>query len=111
SFGCVRVSNCDNSADSAQRGSLSPARRSLRLGGRLIGFTRSRPRLRCELVDRTEARSHIVVLDIEGAVPWPRIRLCAPASTGRVKERAAKVLADMGLSVSDAIRLLLVRVA
>lgn len=30
---------------------------------------------------------------------------------GRVKERAAKVLADMGLSVSDAIRLLLVRVA
>jgi DNA-damage-inducible protein J len=30
---------------------------------------------------------------------------------GEVKERAAKVLADMGLSVSDAIRLLLVRVA
>ena len=30
---------------------------------------------------------------------------------GQVKERAAKVLADMGLSVSDAIRLLLVRVA
>jgi DNA-damage-inducible protein J len=30
---------------------------------------------------------------------------------GRVKERAAKVLADMGLSVSDAIRLLLIRVA
>jgi DNA-damage-inducible protein J len=30
---------------------------------------------------------------------------------GRVKEKAAKVLADMGLSVSDAIRLLLVRVA
>jgi len=30
---------------------------------------------------------------------------------GRVKERAARVLADMGLSVSDAIRLLLVRVA
>ena len=29
----------------------------------------------------------------------------------QVKERAAKVLADMGLSVSDAIRLLLVRVA
>ncbi len=30
---------------------------------------------------------------------------------GKVKEKAAKVLADMGLSVSDAIRLLLVRVA
>ena len=30
---------------------------------------------------------------------------------GRVKERAAQVLADMGLSVSDAIRLLLIRVA
>jgi DNA-damage-inducible protein J len=30
---------------------------------------------------------------------------------GRVKETAAKVLAEMGLSVSDAIRLLLVRVA
>ncbi len=30
---------------------------------------------------------------------------------GRVKEKAAKVLAEMGLSVSDAIRLLLVRVA
>jgi DNA-damage-inducible protein J len=30
---------------------------------------------------------------------------------GHVKEEAAKVLADMGLSVSDAIRLLLVRVA
>ena len=30
---------------------------------------------------------------------------------GRVKEKAAKVLANMGLSVSDAIRLLLVRVA
>jgi DNA-damage-inducible protein J len=30
---------------------------------------------------------------------------------GRVKEKAAKVLADMGLSVSDAIRLLLIRVA
>jgi DNA-damage-inducible protein J len=30
---------------------------------------------------------------------------------GQVKERAAKVLADMGLSISDAIRLLLVRVA
>jgi DNA-damage-inducible protein J len=30
---------------------------------------------------------------------------------GQVKEKAAKVLADMGLSVSDAIRLLLVRVA
>jgi DNA-damage-inducible protein J len=30
---------------------------------------------------------------------------------GQVKERPAKVLADMGLSVSDAIRLLLVRVA
>jgi DNA-damage-inducible protein J len=30
---------------------------------------------------------------------------------GQVKAKAAKVLADMGLSVSDAIRLLLVRVA
>ena len=30
---------------------------------------------------------------------------------GQVKEKAAKVLADMGLSISDAIRLLLVRVA
>jgi DNA-damage-inducible protein J len=30
---------------------------------------------------------------------------------GQVKEKAAKVLGDMGLSVSDAIRLLLVRVA
>ncbi len=30
---------------------------------------------------------------------------------GLVKEKAAKVLAEMGLSVSDAIRLLLVRVA
>jgi DNA-damage-inducible protein J len=30
---------------------------------------------------------------------------------GQVKEKAAKVLADMGLSVSDAIRLLLMRVA
>ena len=30
---------------------------------------------------------------------------------GRVKERAAKVLSEMGLSVSDAIRLLLVRIA
>jgi DNA-damage-inducible protein J len=30
---------------------------------------------------------------------------------GQVKDKAAKVLADMGLSVSDAIRLLLVRVA
>ena len=30
---------------------------------------------------------------------------------GHVKKEAAKVLADMGLSVSDAIRLLLVRVA
>ena len=30
---------------------------------------------------------------------------------GQVKEKAAKVLADMGLSVSDVIRLLLVRVA
>lgn len=30
---------------------------------------------------------------------------------GQVKERAARVLASMGLSVSDAIRLLLVRVA
>jgi DNA-damage-inducible protein J len=30
---------------------------------------------------------------------------------GKVKERAAEVLAAMGLSVSDAIRLLLVRVA
>ena len=30
---------------------------------------------------------------------------------GQVKEKAAKVLADMGLSVSDAIRLLLIRVA
>jgi DNA-damage-inducible protein J len=30
---------------------------------------------------------------------------------GVVKEQAAKVLADLGLSVSDAIRLLLVRVA
>ena len=29
----------------------------------------------------------------------------------QVKERAAKVLADMGLSVSDAIRLLLIRAA
>ena len=30
---------------------------------------------------------------------------------GQVKEKATKVLAEMGLSVSDAIRLLLVRVA
>ena len=30
---------------------------------------------------------------------------------GQIKEKAAKVLAEMGLSVSDAIRLLLVRVA
>jgi DNA-damage-inducible protein J len=30
---------------------------------------------------------------------------------GKVKERAAKVLADTGLSISDAIRLLVVRVA
>ena len=30
---------------------------------------------------------------------------------GQVKEKAATVLADMGLSLSDAIRLLLVRVA
>jgi DNA-damage-inducible protein J len=30
---------------------------------------------------------------------------------GKVKEQAARVLADMGLSVSDAIRMLLVRVA
>lgn len=30
---------------------------------------------------------------------------------GQIKKKAAKVLADMGLSVSDAIRLLLVRVA
>ncbi|MGD9509267.1 MAG: type II toxin-antitoxin system RelB/DinJ family antitoxin [Geminicoccaceae bacterium] len=30
---------------------------------------------------------------------------------GRVKERAAAVLAEMGLSVSDAIRMMLVRVA
>ena len=30
---------------------------------------------------------------------------------GRVKEKAAQVLAGMGLSISDAIRLLLVRVA
>jgi len=30
---------------------------------------------------------------------------------GQVKEQAARVLADMGLSVSDAIRLLLFRVA
>jgi DNA-damage-inducible protein J len=30
---------------------------------------------------------------------------------GQVKEKAAKVLAEMGLSVSDAIRLLLVRIA
>jgi DNA-damage-inducible protein J len=30
---------------------------------------------------------------------------------GQVKEKAAEVLADMGLSVSDAIRLLLIRVA
>ena len=30
---------------------------------------------------------------------------------GQVKEKAAKVLAEMGLSVSDAIRLLLIRVA
>ena len=30
---------------------------------------------------------------------------------GQVKAKAAKVLADMGLSISDAIRLLLVRVA
>jgi DNA-damage-inducible protein J len=30
---------------------------------------------------------------------------------GRVKEMAAKVLADMGLSISDAVRPLLVRVA
>jgi DNA-damage-inducible protein J len=30
---------------------------------------------------------------------------------GQVKKKAAKVLADMGLSVSDAIRLLLIRVA
>jgi DNA-damage-inducible protein J len=30
---------------------------------------------------------------------------------GRVKEQAATVLAEMGLSVSDAIRMLLVRVA
>jgi DNA-damage-inducible protein J len=30
---------------------------------------------------------------------------------GQVKEKAAKVLAEMGLSISDAIRLLLVRVA
>jgi DNA-damage-inducible protein J len=30
---------------------------------------------------------------------------------GQVKEKAARALADMGLSVSDAIRLLLVRVA
>ena len=30
---------------------------------------------------------------------------------GRTKEEAAHVLADMGLSVSDAIRMLLVRVA
>jgi DNA-damage-inducible protein J len=30
---------------------------------------------------------------------------------GQVKGKAAKVLADMGLSVSDAIRLLLIRVA
>ena len=36
---------------------------------------------------------------------------CARPHRRQVKERAAKVLADMGLSVSDAIRLLLVRVA
>ena len=30
---------------------------------------------------------------------------------GRIKEKAAEVLGEMGLSVSDAIRLLLVRVA
>jgi DNA-damage-inducible protein J len=30
---------------------------------------------------------------------------------GKVKEQATRVLADMGLSVSDAIRILLVRVA
>jgi DNA-damage-inducible protein J len=30
---------------------------------------------------------------------------------GQIKKKAAKVLADMGLSVSDAIRLLLARVA
>jgi type I site-specific restriction endonuclease len=38
-------------------------------------------------------------------------RKCASCSDGQVKRKAAKVLAEMGLSVSDAIRLLLVRVA
>ncbi len=34
-----------------------------------------------------------------------------PRVDGQVKEKAAKVLRDLGLSVADAIRLLLVRVA
>ena len=53
---------------------------------------------------------HIVIFGTPGLVRWRRIRLHARVDV-QVKQRAAKVLRDLGLSVSDAIRLLLVRVA
>ena len=41
----------------------------------------------------------------------PTVTIVRARIDGRVKEEAAAVLGEMGLSVSDAIRLLLVRVA
>src|SRR5580704_6547489 len=63
-----------------------------------------------ELADRAEVRSHIVVQTSRSG-PMASDTVVRARIDGHVKEEAAKVLADMGLSVSDAIRLLLVRVA
>jgi DNA-damage-inducible protein J len=54
-------------------------------------------------------RSHIVVANI-GSGSMASDTVVRARIDGQVKEKAAKVLADMGLSVSDAIRLLLMRV-
>jgi DNA-damage-inducible protein J len=61
-------------------------------------------------VDEVAVRSHIVVSNVwSGSMASDTV--VRARIDGQVKEKAAKVLADMGLSVSDAIRLLLIRVA
>ena len=71
-------------------------------------ITQSHPRVD-RLLDKVMIRSHIVAKQKTGFMASDTV--VRARIDGQVKERAAKVLADMSLSVSYAIRLLLVRVA
>ena len=91
----------------SMRSTAVPPRPAARL---VMGANRVRNPAAKPSLDRAEAGSYIVASNMEEWVLASDTVVRARID-GQVKEKAAKVLAEMGLSVSDAIRLLLVRVA